>query len=73
MSKDYTHGTRVEWDWGDSTAEGKIDRKFTEEVTRTIKGSEITRHGSADNPAYLIKQEDGGEVLKLASEIRKAG
>ncbi len=23
MSKDFTHGTKVEWDWGNGTGEGK--------------------------------------------------
>ena len=40
-----------------------------EAVTRTLQGSEITRKGSEDDPAYLIKQDDGDEVLKLGSEI----
>ena len=38
-------------------------------MTRTLQGSEITKNGTEDNPAYLIKQEDGDEVLKLGSEI----
>jgi len=38
-------------------------------VTRTLKGSEVTKDGTEDNPAYLIKQEDGDEVLKRGSEL----
>lgn len=72
MSKNFTHGTKVEWDWGNGTAEGKIDEKFTEKVTRTIKGSEVTRDASDDEPAYMVKQEDGGRALKSGSELRKA-
>jgi hypothetical protein len=72
MSGDYTHGTKVEWDWGNGTAEGKVDEKFTDKVTRTIDGNEVTRNASNDNPAYMIKQDDGGRVLKSASELRKA-
>ena len=63
----------VEWDWGNGTAEGQIAERFERDVTRTLKGSEVTRHGSADNPAYLIRQDDGDEVLKLGSEIRAQG
>ncbi|MBH1945266.1 DUF2945 domain-containing protein [Erythrobacter sp. YJ-T3-07] len=59
----------VQWDWGDGTAKGQIKERFEREVTRTLQGSEITRKGSEDNPAYLIKQDDGDEVLKLGSEI----
>jgi hypothetical protein len=42
-------------------------------VTRKIKGAEITRNGDHDNPAYLVEQDDGNEVLKLASELAAAG
>ena len=60
----------VEWDWGNGTATGQIEERFEREVKRAIDGSEITRKGDGDNPAYLIKQEDGDKVLKLSSEIR---
>jgi hypothetical protein len=59
----------VKWDWGNGTAKGQIKDRFEREVTRTLQGSEVTRDGSEDNPAYLIKQEDGDEVLKLGSEL----
>ena len=59
----------VEWDWGNGKGKGQIKERFEREVTRTLQGSEITKQGSEDNPAYLIKQDDGDEVLKLGSEI----
>ena len=59
----------VKWDWGNGTAKGQITERFEREVTRTLQGSEIPKQGSEDNPAYLIKQDDGDEVLKLGSEI----
>ena len=59
----------VKWDWGNGTAKGQIKDRFEREVTRTLQGSEVTRDGSKNNPAYLIKQEDGDEVLKLGSEL----
>lgn len=62
----------VKWDWGNGTAEGQVKERFEREVTRTLKGNEVTRDGSEDNPAYLIKQEDGDEVLKLGSELEAA-
>lgn len=68
----YSKGTKVEWDWGNGTADGKVQESFTKSVTRTLKGSEVTRNGSDDDPALLIEQEDGDQVLKLASEVRKA-
>ena len=60
----------VQWNWGSGTAKGQIKDRFEREVTRTLKGSEVTRDGSEDNPAYLIRQEDGDEVLKLGSELQ---
>jgi hypothetical protein len=43
-----------------------------DDVTRTTKGQEVTRHGSDADPAYVIEQEDGTVVLKLASEVERA-
>ena len=65
-------GTKVKWKWGSGTAEGKVEKTFDYEITRTIKGSEITRKGEQGNKALLIKQEDGAEVLKLESEVERA-
>ncbi len=59
----------VKWNWGNGEACGQIEDRFEREVTRTLKGSEVTRNGSEDNPAYLIKQDDGDKVLKLGSEL----
>ena len=59
----------VEWEWGSGKGQGQIKDRFEREVTRTLQGSEITRKGDADDPAYLIRQEDGDEVLKLGSEL----
>ncbi|MEL7162640.1 MAG: DUF2945 domain-containing protein [Bacteroidota bacterium] len=65
-------GTEVSWKWGNGTATGKVKETFAEEVTRTIKGNEVTRKGESGNKALLIEQEDGGRVLKLESEVSKA-
>lgn len=59
----------VEWEWGNGKASGQIKERFEREVTRTLQGSEITKDGDEDNPAYLIEQEDGDEVLKRGSEL----
>ena len=66
-------GSKVEWTWGQGTGTGKVEEVFTSKVTRTIKGKEITRDASDDEPAYLLRQEDGDRVLKSESELRKAG
>ena len=72
MSKAYNKNTKVEWNWGSGTATGKVKESFTEDVTRTIEGNEVTRNASSDCPAYMIEQEDGGRVLKSHSELTKA-
>ena len=64
-------GTKVTWKWGNNEAEGKVTEVHHEKVTRKSKGSEITRNGTDDDPAYVIEQEDGTTVLKLKSEVEQ--
>ena len=68
-SKSFQTGQHVKWNWGDGEGKGQIKERFERSVTRTLKGTEVTRDGDSDNPAYLIEQDDGDEVLKLGSEI----
>ena len=68
----YQTGTKVEWDWGNGTGTGKIVKKYTQKITLKLQGSEVTRKASDDEPAYKIEQDDGSEVLKSGSELRKA-
>ncbi|SDS36325.1 hypothetical protein SAMN04487764_2046 [Gillisia sp. Hel1_33_143] len=62
-------GSSVKWKWGNGYAEGKVIETYTEEVTKQIKGSEVTRKGSSGNKALYIEQEDGAKVLKLEQEV----
>ncbi len=64
-------GTEVKWKWGSGTATGKVKETFTREVSRTLKGTKVTKNGTDDNHALLIEQEDGDEVLKLQSEVER--
>ena len=64
-------GTQVQWSWSGSTASGTVVEIHRERVTRTLGGSEITRNGSDDDPAYVIEQDDGARVLKLRSEVER--
>ena len=68
----YSEGTKVQWNWGNGTGTGTIETVYTEKTTRKIKGNEVTREASDDEPAYYIKQEDGDAVLKSHSEVKKA-
>jgi len=65
-------GSSVSWKWGQGVAEGSVVEVHHDTVTRTVKGSQITRKGSDDDPAYVIEQEDGTTVLKLRSELRES-
>jgi hypothetical protein len=65
-------GSEVSWSWGTGTATGTVVEIHRAKVTRTLKGSEITRNGSDDDPAYVIEQADGARVLKLRSEVERA-
>jgi hypothetical protein len=64
-------GTVVTWKWGRSTASGKVSEIHRETVTRRTKGESVTRNGSAEDPAYVIEQDDGTVVLKLRSEVER--
>ncbi|OLR89687.1 hypervirulence associated TUDOR domain-containing protein [Actinokineospora bangkokensis] len=67
----YRKGSEVSWKWGNGEATAKVVSSHKETITRTIKGEEITRKGSDDNPAYVLEQEDGNRALKLHSELSK--
>lgn len=62
-------GSKVSWNWGSGTAQGTVKETYAEEVTKTLKGTQVTRKGEQGNLALLIEQEDGDEVLKLTSEV----
>lgn len=64
-------GDKVKWKWGQGYAEGEVEKIYANSKTYKIKGAEVTRHGSMDNKALYIKQENGNHVLKLESEVAK--
>jgi Hypervirulence associated proteins TUDOR domain len=65
----FAPGDRVKWKWGAHWAEGAVRDVFTGRVERVIKKVRVVRNGEADNPAYLIVQDSGAEVLKKHSEL----
>lgn len=67
----YRSGDKVTWNWGSGTASGTVQKTYERKVTRTLKGSTITRNGSRDDPALYIEQPDGDGVLKLSSEVSR--
>lgn len=64
-------GTVVKWSWGNGSAEGKVEETYTSKITKTIKGSEVTRNAEKDNKALYIKQDDGNYVLKSENEVER--
>jgi len=64
-------GTKVKWSWGNGTAEGTVEESYTQKITKTIKGTEVTRDGEQGNKALFIKQNDGDYVLKSESEVER--
>ncbi len=68
-SNSFQSNQYVKWNWGNGEGKGQIEERFEREVTRTLQGTEVTKDGDEDNPAYLIKQEDGDKVLKRGSEL----
>ena len=72
MTMSFRKGSQVTWKRGAHSATGKVTQRFTQDVTRTIKGEKVKRKASPDEPAYLIVQEDGDRVLKSGSEISRA-
>ena len=65
----FSKNETVKWKWGNGYGEGKVVDIFYNDIEKTIKGEKIKRKASKDKPAYLIKQNDGDEVLKTHSEI----
>ncbi|AZZ35315.1 DUF2945 domain-containing protein [Bdellovibrio sp. qaytius] len=67
----FKKAAKVEWKWLGKSISGVIEEVFFESVTKTIKGKKITRHGSKDKPAYLVRSEAGNLALKLETELQK--
>lgn len=69
MSKVLKKGAKVRWSHGQGQGHGVVVDHYTDDVHKVLQGSKITRHGTSDNPAYLIEQENGHQALKLQSEL----
>ena len=66
--KKLSKGDHVEWNSHGSTAEGKVEKKITEETEaggRTVKASK-------DEPQYLVKSDkSGGEAVHKPDALKK--
>lgn len=72
MGTKFKISARVTWKWLGRPIHGTVEEIFFETVTKEIKGKKITRHGSKENPAYLVRSEAGNLALKLQSELSQA-
>ncbi|WHO40745.1 DUF2945 domain-containing protein [Sphingobium sp. AP49] len=72
MTERFRMGTRVRWNWGQGVGRGRIAEAFEQQVERTIEGALVRRNGSPRDPAYLVRADNGGVVLKLGSELSAA-
>jgi hypothetical protein len=68
----FAKGAHVVWRWGAHEAEGIVAEAFTRRVRRTIKGKTVIGNGTPEEPAYFIRQGDGGRVLRSQSELSAA-
>jgi hypothetical protein len=71
MAKKRKKGDKVSWKFGGNEAKGKVVERFTERVTKKIKGKKITRNATKENPAYLVKTKDGKKALKSGKQLKK--
>ena len=67
----FKKSAKVVWKWLGKSISGVVEEIYFDSVTKTIKGKKITRHGTKDKPAYLVKSEAGNLALKLATELHK--
>ena len=65
-------GDYVIWKWAGSIAHGEVVEVRNERTQIESNGKLITRNGSTDNPAVIIRHASENTVLKLASELEKA-
>lgn len=62
-------GREIAWKWPPGYVTGIVQEIFFKSVRREIKGKIVTRHGTMENPAYLLLTRKGVLVLKLESEL----
>jgi len=62
-------GQKVNWKWPPGYVSGVVQEIFFNTEERIIKGKRIVRHGTKENPAYLLLTKKGVNVLKLESEL----
>jgi hypothetical protein len=65
----YQKGQWVSWRWGQGQVEGTIQEYYDYTIHKVLQGTRMTRHGTPENPAYLIERDNGFQDLKLHTEL----
>ncbi len=68
--KTFKVGDQIQWNWMGRAVKGIVKKIYFKPVTKTFRGTEFTRNGSPEKPAYLVKSDAGSEVLKSQSELK---
>ncbi len=63
-------GDTVFWKWGNGFADAKIISIEYKTTEIESKNSRITRHGTRENPALVLKNNKDVYILKLQSEVQ---
>ena len=64
-------GDTVSWQNGGAKAHGTVQSVSPKKTTKTIKGKQITRNGTNEDPAVTVKSDKGGVALHDAHELKK--
>lgn len=66
-------GATVTWPWGLGVAKGKVREIHPGVVRQSVRGETVICEGTPEDPAVVVEQADGSEVVKLASELNVTG
>ena len=64
-------GDEVKWQNAGNEAHGTVQAVSPKKTTKTIKGKEITRNGTKEDPAVTVKSDKGGVAMHLSHELKK--
>ena len=66
----YSKVAKIYWKWGRGKVKGTVKEVYFHTIEKEIKGKQIKRKASTENPAYFIKEDNKDKyVLKLHSEL----
>lgn len=68
----YQPGSRVQWADHGELVQGIIRKVFTHRLERTMNGATVTRPANRRNPAYLIEQECGAQLVLNHNDLLNA-